>query len=96
MMLQSWPIQTDTSIEILEGTRHNILVFVANPILFRYSATKNHDTLKQKFMDISYNLCKPYPSPPQEIEGIWKDALEYTQTNIRKRKYYSLRILGED
>ncbi len=92
VMLQSWPIEIDTSIEIPEGVRHSILVFTANSILFRHSTTKNHDTLKKIFVQINYTLCKPNPSPPQEIARIWKDALQYAQANIERENIIPAKI----
>ena len=82
-MVESWPIKIDQSIKIEEGIRHGILVSTASMILFRYSTTKNHEKLKEIFIDINYKLCDP-PSPSQETEQIWKDALEYAQAEIER------------
>ena len=82
IMLEEWPIKIDPTIQIEEGVRHGILVFTANSMLFRHSTTKSHKTLEDVFKQINYNLCKPEPLPPQEIDAIWKDALEYAQAQI--------------
>ena len=84
VMLQSWPIKIDTTIEIGEGVRHDILVFTANSILFRHSATKSHNTLKKIFFEINYTLCRPTALPNQEAERIWSDALVYVQAIIER------------
>jgi hypothetical protein len=81
-MLEPWPIKIDPTITIEEGTRHDVLFFTANSILFRYSTTKNHDKLEEIFKQINYQLCKPDRLPEQEIDTIWHDALKYAQTQI--------------
>lgn len=86
VMLQTWPIKIDTSIEITEGVRHDVLVFTANSILFRYYNTKSHKTLEEIFRKINYTLCKPDPSPNQEITRIWTNALQYVQAAIEREK----------
>ena len=83
-MLEVWPIEIDTQIEITKGIRHSMLIYIADSILFRYSSTKSHDTLKDLFFKINYNLCKPEPLPNQEITQIWKDALEYALLNMKR------------
>lgn len=92
LMFERWPIDIDTTIEIPVGVRHDVLVYTANSILFRYSIIRNHNTLKGIFIDINYKLCKPDPSPNQEIEKIWKDALEFVQNANAKENVIPSKI----
>ena len=77
-MLERWPIEIDTSIEIPFGVEHDILLFTAVSIFSMYWKTRNHDTLKEKFMEIDQQLCKPVG---QGVEAIWNDAMEHVKGN---------------
>ena len=67
----------DPSVVIHNGQRHQIMISVANSILFRHSATKSHDKLSEFFSEINDKLCRPDPLPSKEVSRIWEDALEY-------------------
>ena len=73
-MLESWPIEIDTSIEIPLGVSIMVLRFTANSILVRYWKSRNHETLRERFMEINQQLCKPVG---EYVEAIWDDAMDY-------------------
>jgi hypothetical protein len=76
----------DPSTEIQDGHRHDIMISIANSILFRHATTKSHDKLRGFFMEINNKLCKPYPLPDKEISKIWHDALEFV-SEIKKQEH---------
>ena len=80
-------LQIDPTIIIHEGERHNTLLSIANSMLIRHRISNNIplDELKKFFENINNNLCKPYPSPQNEIDGIWESAIEYAEN---KREHY--------
>ncbi len=81
----------DENIAILNGTRHNKMLKIANFILFRYSDDRDKLTeLKDWFILINEHCCKPSPLSNEERDEIWSDAVEYVS---RKKAEESNRIL---
>lgn len=67
----------DTSIKIVNGTRHDLMVSIADSILLRHSRRKSHEKLQDFFFEINSKSCVPDPLPDNEVSRIWQDALEY-------------------
>lgn len=79
----------DAKIEILDGTRHNTLLKIADSLLFRYSDIESLSLLKDFFILVNEHYCKP-PSAIGERDQIWDNAVEYVS---RRKAEESERIL---
>ena len=76
-------IPKDFQFRINEGSRHTTMVSFANGLLFgyRFNTNVNNDLLKTFFYEVNDKICVP-PSPENEIQQIWKDAMEFVAENI--------------
>ena len=68
----------DPNIRILQGERHLTLLAVADSLLLRHLSNGKSDVqLKDFFIQINNKLCDPEPLPEDEINAIWRSAIEY-------------------
>ena len=89
-MLNSLEINYD--IVIHDGKRHNMLISIANSLLFKYWANESDDgrkaQLEDELLDFLYNinnkLCKPEPIHEKELKNIWLSVKEYVNREIYK------------
>jgi len=71
-------LKIDNTIEIDEGERHQTLLSAADSLLLRYmNKGKTADWLKKFLSEINNRLCHPQPLPEDELDRIWKSALEF-------------------
>jgi len=72
----------DPTLRIPEGERHPTLLSTADSLLIRHSGKgkKSESQLKDFFIQINNTLCDPEPLPENEINDIWKDALDFAKT----------------
>jgi putative DNA primase/helicase len=72
----------DPTLRIPEGERHLTMLSVADSLLIRHSGKgkKLESQLKEFFIQINDTLCNPEPLPENEINSIWKDALDFSKT----------------
>ena len=90
----------DPSVEIQHGHRHDIMISIANSILFQHSTTKSHDKLRDFFIQINDSLCKPDSLPETEVLRLWEDALDFVskikELGQQQREKSSDVVRGED
>ena len=68
----------DDTIEIDEGERHQTLLSAADSLLLGYmNRGKTEEWLKKFLSEINKRLCHPQPLPEDELDRIWKSALEF-------------------
>jgi len=87
-MIESLEIKSN--IVIQQGERHNILLSIANSLLFKYWRNESNSEKKIKKEDellhfiyrINNELCKPEPIPERELKSIWISTKDYVN---RKR-----------
>jgi hypothetical protein len=82
-MIQKMTI--DTSIEITEGQRNDILIAVADSILFNHSHKFSEDRLRKYFDDTNEQICKP-PLDDKEVEQLWERAYDFVEAIKEKEK----------
>jgi hypothetical protein len=72
----------DPTLRIPKGERHLTLLSTADSLIIRHSGKrkKTEEQLKGFFIQINNTLCDPEPLPENEINGIWKDALDFAKT----------------
>jgi P4 family phage/plasmid primase-like protien len=72
----------DPTLRIPKGERHLTLLSTADSLLIRHSGKgkKTEEQLKDFFIQINNTLCDPEPLPENEINSIWKDALDFAKT----------------
>jgi hypothetical protein len=78
-------ITIDTSIEISEGQSNDILIAVADSILFNHSHKIPEDRLRKYFDDINEQICKP-PLDDDEVEQLWQRAYDFVESIKEKEK----------
>jgi hypothetical protein len=85
----------DTSIEISEGQRNDILIAVADLILFNHSHKIPEDRLRTYFDDINEQICKP-PLDNKEVEQLWERACDFVESIKEKEKATNRNSYYED
>lgn len=94
-MIKSLSINNDITLN--QGERHLGLLSIADSLLIIHYHSKKERKIKidklQGFLSkINVELCKPEPLPQNEVDNIWKSALEFTERNKEKykqgKKYY--------
>ncbi len=73
-------LQVDETISIEEGTRHYMMVSIADSLLIRHSKRKGLAELKNFYDKINNVNCKP-PLNDSEINSIWNDSTKYVKNN---------------
>ena len=79
-------LKIDDSIEIMEGQRNDILIAVADSILFNHSHKHSEEDLRKYFDIINEQLCKPEPLLTEEIDRLWQSALRFVEASKEKEK----------
>jgi P4 family phage/plasmid primase-like protien len=91
-MIKSLSINPELVIE--EGERHTILLSIADSLLIKHFKLKNGkedeksiqtQKLKDFFVEINNQLCKPFPLPEKEMNEIWNSAINYV-INLKNRQ----------
>lgn len=70
-------LEIDYTLEMHDGQRHQAMIAIANSLLFRHSRVRSHEWLKEFFLCINRELCRPVSLPEREALKIWNDAVEY-------------------
>jgi hypothetical protein len=78
-------LKLDPTIEIFEGDRHITLLSAADSLLLTHLGKVEEEQLKKFFVEINKQLCKPTPLSDDEIESIWRSAIEFAR-KIRERE----------
>ena len=77
-------LTVDRDIRILQGERHLTLLAVADSLLLRHlKKGKTEGQLKEFFAQINHDLCEPVPLQEDEINGIWRSAIEFVRNIIQ-------------
>jgi hypothetical protein len=76
----------DFRAKISQGQRHNILISIADSILFRHSGRKTEEELRKFFQEVNEKLCEPEPLPDDETESIWNSALRFVEDNKKDQQ----------
>jgi P4 family phage/plasmid primase-like protien len=91
-MIKSLSIAPELVIE--EGERHTILLSIAGSLLLKHLNLKNGkedekriqmEKLKDFFIEVNNQLCKPFPLPEKEMNEIWNSAINYV-INLKNRQ----------
>lgn len=75
----------DNSIEIMEGQRNDMLIAIADSILFNHSHKHSEDKLRTYFDDINQQLCKPDSLDDGELDQLWDRACKFVEV-IKERE----------
>ena len=78
-------LEIDESIEIAEGQRNDMLIAVADSILFNHSHKFSEEKLRKYFEVINDQLCKPEPLDDRELNQLWDRACKFVEV-IKERE----------
>src|SRR5829696_2536617 len=79
-------LEIDKSIEILEGQRNDMLIAIADSILFNHLHQFPEEKLRKYFDDINEQLCRPKPLSHREMNQLWERACKFVEASKEKEK----------
>lgn len=79
-------LKLDDSIKIMEGQRNDILIAIADSILFNHSHKHSEEELRKYFDLINEQLCKPEPLATEELDRVWQSSLRFVDVSKEKEK----------
>jgi hypothetical protein len=75
----------DDKIKIPEGQRNDMMIAVADSVLFNHSHIIPEEKLREYLDTINERLCKP-PLDDRELGGIWQRACRFVESTKEKEK----------
>jgi hypothetical protein len=75
----------DEKIEILVGQRNDMMIAVADSVLFNHSHIIPEEGLREYLDNINEKLCKP-PLDRNELDGLWQRARRFVESTKEKEK----------